>query len=767
MTEKYQPIPHRLKNMAVGGHVAGAEDIDAGDGKTQQDINADTYRKSETYNREQIEYMAATHDENFVNLEAESGDTLADIFVGVEGAPQTLYRVGNWDGEQYDTTKYSQYSFDGTNFVLLSVWNNGLDENPTEDSDNLVKSGGVYGSTMIVAASPSDDSDVVSYVIDKDSNCIAQINKDGSIKKFALTEDEALTLDVAKRATSESPYNDPDVIKYITDDNLTCIGYIKKDGTVVIRKAKIEELEGGGGGEGDSASESKMAAVISMLGVGVDNIEMSNNPKMMSVLNNLFTEARVELNKTNSNNKNLSPCISLIDDDTIDNQIPDSHGASEPTSNTGGYFSVLLPLTLSLSVKHNKPVPVGLACEGHRVGLTSYHATNDNYSALNTNGNAVKWIHNNMKWNVLSHSMTAQLPEDHTYYVDGIDSELADIILARGSYSSYLSFQNTCVIDRLTGKWYEVNSTKTAWVERTPTKKYAMPFYREYINPETADANHEGPRYFNRDFDFEYSWGEWFKRAEELGLPFERGIVHNGSTSSVYMAYGSRKYAYYSVRTTGTHNLPPIPATVNRTSSAPTSSELGGASYNVWHDKWVANKEKILDECVDGKTWVVFMSHFNDQRYHRNYYLDGYDYPSAETGQPELRAKDPNYPSEWIIPLKNEEILDIIGENVHDYINHPPSRLNISTWDEWHPAPGTQLAAIYYIWDKALDMGIDIVTPMDAWATHGNVLNIGIDRNGQSYQYDDAEAQTPYTDEEKSYLTIGADSSIRYYNSKQ
>ena len=25
MTEKYQPIPHRLKNMAVGGHVADAE----------------------------------------------------------------------------------------------------------------------------------------------------------------------------------------------------------------------------------------------------------------------------------------------------------------------------------------------------------------------------------------------------------------------------------------------------------------------------------------------------------------------------------------------------------------------------------------------------------------------------------------------------------------------------------------------------------------------------------------------------------------------
>lgn len=488
-----------------------------------------------------------------------------------------------------------------------------------------------------------------------------------------------------------------------------------------------------------------------LLANDADNIELSNDKEMLSTIFSIETITPIELS---GNSVNLKPCISLIDDDVIDNQIPSSYGGASPTAKAGGYFSVLLPMTLSLKAKHNKPVPVGLACEGHRVGLTPLKSSDDTYTALNTNGLAVKWLHDNMGWNVFNHSMTAQLPQ-RAYYVDGIESEQAGTILAAGEYHGYLSFSNTIVLDRLTGKWYEPNSTKTAWVERTPTKKYAMPYYQDYITKEW---------YFNRDFDFDYSWGEWFRRADELGLPNEKAIVHNGGTSHVYTACSGRKYAYFSVRTTGNHNYPPIAATVNRTSASPASGT--GQGYNVWHDNWVEEKLGILDECLSRNTWVVFMSHFNDQEYHRNYYLDNKEYPLQDTGMPELRAKDTNYPNEWIIPLEHDEILDIIGDNVHDYINNPPSRLGISSWSEWHPAPGTQLAAVYYVLDYAMSRGIDIVTPWNGWQTHGNILNIGVDRNDQSYAYDSAVDQSPYNDEEKSYLTVGTDMSIRYYNSK-
>jgi hypothetical protein len=275
-------------------------------------------------------------------------------------------------------------------------------------------------------------------------------------------------------------------------------------------------------------------------------------------------------------------------------------------------------------------------------------------------------------------------------------------------------------------------------VERTPTKKYAMPLYKDY------DTNEW---YFNREFDFEYSWGEWCRRAKELGLPYEKVIVHNGSTSSIYMANASRKYADFSIRTDGIHNYPPIPATVSRmTTTAGTTGNVRNATYE--------NSMKAeVDKCFDNHTWMVFMTHFNDPT-HYNYYVDGVTYPDGVN----------DYPSEWILPLKYEEIEDIIGSNTNDYINHPPSRLNIQSWDEWYPAPGTKIKSLYDVLDYAIQKGVEFVSPIDGWNTHGNMLNIGADRNGQTYPYDSAEDQTPYTEEEQSFLTIGADGSIRYFS---
>lgn len=591
---------------------------------------------------------------------------------------------------------------------------------------------------------PGGEADILTYLTDKNNRCYGYIKKDGTVFLYKF-EGRGIQLDLLNYLSADSPYNDPDVLKYLTDENDVCYGYIRKDGTVVLYRAKIEHLETN---EDDrhSASEAQMAAVLGLLATGVDSIEMTNNPKMLSALTNLFTDKAVNMNADNKNAINIKPCLSIIDDDTADVQIPSSYGSDTvSTSTSGGFFSVLLPMMLSLGEKHGIKMPVGLACEGHRVGLTSYKQFNDDYSELNENGRAIKWLHDNMGWNVLNHSMTAQLPQ-RAYYVDGINSSLANTILAEGTYNSPLSFWNTMVLDRLTGKWYEVNSTKTAWVERTPTKKYAQLFYQDYNTKAW---------YFNRDFDFDYSWGEWFKRAEELGLPFEKVIVHNGGTTNPYTIAAGRHYAHFSIRTSGIYNRPPIPAAVNRADGDP--SGYKGLGYNAYDETWVAGRKANIDNALNDGSWIILMTHTNDQEYFRNYYLDNKEYPN----------KDNNYSSEWIIPLKHEEIQDIIGDNVHDYINHPPSRLGINSWEEWHPAPGTHLAGLYEVLDYALTNGINWVSPMEGWKTHGNILNLGVDRNEQSYSYETAANQVPYTDEEKSYLTIGADMSIRYYNSKK
>lgn len=612
---------------------------------------------------------------------------------------------------------------------------------------------------LIEGDSPYSDPDVLSYITDANNRVFAILYKDGSIKKLALNDDEKAVKELLEMISSPAPHNDAEIIKYITDETGRCFGYIKKDGTVFLYKARIANLDanttpGGGGGGADGSA---MAAALGLVSVGVDNIEMSNNPKMMAVLKNLRTPEPVQINASNENKVNLTAKVSIIDDDTIDYQIPSSRGTDSPSETIGGFFSVLLPLLLSLQAKNGRPTSAGLACEGHRVGLTTLRQANDDYSVLNENGNAIKWLHDNLGWNVFNHSMTAQLPQ-RTYYVDGIDSALAATILEQGEYHGTRSFENTIVLDRTTGKWYEVNSNLTAWVERTPFKKYALPFYRQYINSSTPSANHNGPLYFNRDFDFEYSWGEWNKRAAELGLPFEKVIVFNGSTTTPYTIAASRKYGYFGVSTRGTYNYPPLGAAVCRTGVS--------ASNNVWDDSWVESRKEAMDNCAKGKSWVVFMTHIYET-YTRNYYVDGNTYPTADPDQPALRAKDDNYPDAWRVPLTHEEIQDIIGDNLHDYINTPPSRLGISSWADWHPAGGTMLAAFYYILDYAMGKGVDIVPPMNGWLTHGNVLNIGVDRNGQTYPNDSAEAQTPFTDDEKSYITIGADMTIRIFNSKQ
>ena len=151
MTEKYQPIPHRLKNMAVGGHVAGAVDIfDDNLLRDQQTINAgqklineNTYRKDETYSKEQLNNLITTPGVNHRNYIATETDVSIATILPATGSADTVYMIGNWNGEEYDTTRYSKYAWDGTQYLLMKVDEPGFDNEPIKDSPNLVSSGGV------------------------------------------------------------------------------------------------------------------------------------------------------------------------------------------------------------------------------------------------------------------------------------------------------------------------------------------------------------------------------------------------------------------------------------------------------------------------------------------------------------------------------------------------------------------------------------------------------------------------------------------------
>ena len=606
-----------------------------------------------------------------------------------------------------------------------------------------------------------EDKNVAGYITDKNKAIIVKINKDGSINRLVENDRDKHTVHfedvdiegIANLLTDKykkiiASINDKaevdfyggggfagektteaktgEYVRLLVSKNKVVIGGVKKDGTVHLFKAKIDNL--------DTEVDINITALINALPViasGLNNVEISNDQRIINLLTSVNSTKVIDIKGVNIENK-LKPIMSIVDDDTVDGQIPSSMGKSVP-DNTGGYFSVLLPIILSLNDKYEISAKAGLACEGHRMGLTSYLQPNDDYSQLNENGNLLKLLSNKIGWDILNHSMSAQLPVN-TYGVDSINSALAGQILAEGSYVSPLNFYNTIVLDKSTGKWYEVNSTKTAWVERVPTKKYAMQYYRDY-----GTNNY----HINRDFDFDYSWGEWFKRAKELGLPYKSCIVYNGSSTSPFTIGASRKYAEYGVRTTlDMTNVPPIPAAVAR------YSIIHSSENNAEVPSYLAKMKSLVDECYSKHSWLVWMSHANNNSL-QNRYNTGVDYGLK---------KDNNYSSEWEIPLNASEITTMDENN---YWVNPPARLGVSRWKDWHPAPGTQIGAFYEVLEYAINKGIDIVTPTEGWSTHGNLMQIGVDMMDTHAIYNIVDA---YTDAEQSFLTVGADGSIRYFS---
>lgn len=81
--------------------------------------------------------------ENYITTEAtlETID-VTDVLPSV-GSADTVYRVSNWDGVQYNETAYSEYGWYDDTYKKLATRQIGIDNEPIINSQNIVKSGGV------------------------------------------------------------------------------------------------------------------------------------------------------------------------------------------------------------------------------------------------------------------------------------------------------------------------------------------------------------------------------------------------------------------------------------------------------------------------------------------------------------------------------------------------------------------------------------------------------------------------------------------------
>ena len=86
-----------------------------------QEAEANRYTKNETYTKEELNNLITTPNQKYVSVTATDQTTAVTDVLPAIGLADTVYRVGNWDGSQYDVTKYSEYAWNSRDYVHLST----------------------------------------------------------------------------------------------------------------------------------------------------------------------------------------------------------------------------------------------------------------------------------------------------------------------------------------------------------------------------------------------------------------------------------------------------------------------------------------------------------------------------------------------------------------------------------------------------------------------------------------------------------------------
>lgn len=100
-------------------HVTTVADeiLDETKGKKQSQINAET----DATLAKHTSTINGLNSQNYVTVTATDQTTAVTDVLPATGEVATVYRVGNWDGSQYDVTCYSEYAWDGTQYKHLST----------------------------------------------------------------------------------------------------------------------------------------------------------------------------------------------------------------------------------------------------------------------------------------------------------------------------------------------------------------------------------------------------------------------------------------------------------------------------------------------------------------------------------------------------------------------------------------------------------------------------------------------------------------------
>lgn len=602
---------------------------------------------------------------------------------------------------------------------------------------------------------PDSDNGVIKYLTDKDGNVIATINNVGDTQFYGGGGFDG--------ETTKSRSVGFDAVKVLTGNNNAVVGWITSKGKVHIEELEVQKLEG----NVTDAIPNWLQPLLNIAG-GEHNSDYVNDQSYE------YVDKHKAIINIDGIRKNTNPMLLIHDDDTVDNQIPTSYDSDATpetiaTRSTGGYASVLLPVLMAFNAKYkdtiNGKVICSLAAEGQRIGLTPLYGMQDAFEGnLNINGQIINKIVEKEGWEVMCHSMTARYLEN-SYLVNGLDSEFANSLLVDATYSNKngLGWRTTTCYDTVTQKNYKVKQDLSGWDE--------CPLH--YAKPYLAVSKADNSRLvINPTYSVKYQMQTWFDRATVAGLKYlDRLGIKWGSSGSFWHMREVMKYADTMFNLNGCKtNTIPIDSVIGRILYSSTPEKNGITEhtdyYNAYNDYDYQRLCDVIDTCKANNGLTVLASHTNENASQNKYWPAsyGFNYPTrTEPSAPgKLDYYDENYSSEWHVPLKYNELMDMLNNEDSTYWTTPPQRLGIQSWADFYPCPGTTLAMLWDVLVYAMENGLHFGTSTEAIKMFGNKLSIGLCKEQARYPWPADARLGSIPEENKSYCVIGADGSIRY-----
>lgn len=114
---------HELEGINVQGLKASLQKLKTNhiDGKADKSTTLAGYGITDTYTKAEVNSLVTTPNVEYVTVTATQQTSAATDVLPATGSTDTIYRIANWGGSQYDTTAYCEYAWNGSAYVLLSV----------------------------------------------------------------------------------------------------------------------------------------------------------------------------------------------------------------------------------------------------------------------------------------------------------------------------------------------------------------------------------------------------------------------------------------------------------------------------------------------------------------------------------------------------------------------------------------------------------------------------------------------------------------------